>query len=349
MFAEVITLASGGRTWTPHWSSSASGWASPGALRYTGELPGLEELTHRARDPGPGDDAGQPDTTQLGPGKIKLVQAAGGRRRTAHAGRLLRRGRHLRGLRARAGRPAVHQRLLEQGCKELMEPISATVPPFDSTSTSPTSPTPATARSRSSSGRGIWQALPGEPRLEGVNHVAFGVSDMAATREFYADFGFTHPLCWNPTATSSRCGPGTTGRCRASTWSWCCRPRAPGSSRSGCIRRRIDCRGEWGHLGPMEFAIGVSNLDRLRPAPRIRPGIPPRPADRRRRNRGVAVRLLHRPGRPVRLTGRTALLTVPLRRNSHARLPVPPGRLRRAAGSGRHRPASCPSRPTWST
>jgi hypothetical protein len=22
-----------------------------------------------------------------------------------------------------------------------------------------------------------------------------------------------------------------------------------------------DCRGEWGHLGPMEFAIGVSNLE----------------------------------------------------------------------------------------
>ena len=23
-----------------------------------------------------------------------------------------------------------------------------------------------------------------------------------------------------------------------------------------------DCRGEWGHLGPMEFAVGVSNLER---------------------------------------------------------------------------------------
>ncbi len=37
---------------------------------------------------------------------------------------------------------------------------------------------------------GLWKALPGEPRLEGVNHVAFGVADMQATREFYGRLGF---------------------------------------------------------------------------------------------------------------------------------------------------------------
>ena len=61
---------------------------------------------------------------------------------------------------------------------------------------------------------GIWQALPGEPRVEGVNHVAFGVSDMAATREFYSAFGFSH-LILESDGYFEPMRPGMTARCRA--------------------------------------------------------------------------------------------------------------------------------------
>jgi catechol 2,3-dioxygenase-like lactoylglutathione lyase family enzyme len=110
--------------------------------------------------------------------------------------------------------------------------------------------------------RGIRQRLPGEARLEGVNHVAFGVSDMAVTREFYADFGFTQDrLVLESDGYFEPMRP------------WYDRemPRQhmilvlPGQG-AGIepvqLREEIkDCRGEWGHLGPMEFAIGVTNLD----------------------------------------------------------------------------------------
>ena len=41
---------------------------------------------------------------------------------------------------------------------------------------------------------GLWRSLPGPARAEGVNHVAFGVTDMARTRTFYERLGFTELL-----------------------------------------------------------------------------------------------------------------------------------------------------------
>ena len=41
---------------------------------------------------------------------------------------------------------------------------------------------------------GLWRSLPGPARAEGVNHVAFGVTDMPRTRAFYERLGFTELL-----------------------------------------------------------------------------------------------------------------------------------------------------------
>ena len=41
---------------------------------------------------------------------------------------------------------------------------------------------------------GLWHSLPGPARAEGVNHVAFGVADMARARAFYERLGFTEML-----------------------------------------------------------------------------------------------------------------------------------------------------------
>ena len=70
-----ITSASEWPTWRRHWSSSVRGWASAEVLfDHTGDLPGLEELTHRSRTRARVVMLASRNLTQLGPGKIKLVQ-----------------------------------------------------------------------------------------------------------------------------------------------------------------------------------------------------------------------------------------------------------------------------------
>jgi catechol 2,3-dioxygenase-like lactoylglutathione lyase family enzyme len=230
---------------------------------HTGELPGLEELTHRARTRSRVAMLASANMTPLGPGKVKLVQVLedGGTPPMAPGACYGEVGICEVCVHA-TDVQAVHQRLLEQGCKELMEPISAKVTPFDIDVDLSYVADPGDGKIEILEWRGIWQRLPGEPRLEGVNHVAFGVSDMAVTREFYADFGFSQSrLVLESDGYFEPMRP------------WYDRemPRQhmilvlPGQG-AGIepvqLREEIkDCRGEWGHLGPMEFAIGVTNLD----------------------------------------------------------------------------------------
>jgi catechol 2,3-dioxygenase-like lactoylglutathione lyase family enzyme len=229
---------------------------------HTGDLPGLEELTHRPRTRARVVMLASQNMTPLGPGKVKLVQLLeDGGTPPLPAGACY--GEvgicevciHARDV------PAVHRQLLEDGCKELMEPISAKVTPFDIDVDLSYVADPGDGKIEILEWTGIWRALPGEPRLEGVNHVAFGVSDMTATREFYGGFGFSH-LVLESDGYFEPMRP------------WYDRemPRQhmilvlPGQG-AGIEPVRLqepemmDCRGEWGHEGPMEFAIGVTNLD----------------------------------------------------------------------------------------
>ena len=229
----------------------------------TGDLPGLEELTHRRRTRARVAMLASRCPTPLGPGRVKLVQTLedGG---TPPAPPGLGWGEvgicevclHARNV------PLVHKELVEaHGCTELMGPVSASVTPFDVSVDLSYVADPGGGKIEILEWTGLWKALPGEPRLEGVNHVAFGVEDMAATREFYARFGFSH-LVFETNGYFEPMRP------------WFSRPLPrmhmmlvlPGQG-AGIEPVRLhpetmDGRGPWGHLGPMEFAIGVSNLDR---------------------------------------------------------------------------------------
>jgi catechol 2,3-dioxygenase-like lactoylglutathione lyase family enzyme len=228
---------------------------------YTGDLPGLDDLTHRRRTRARVVMLASAHMTPLGPGKIKLVQLLeSGGTPPKPAGACY--GEvgicevcvHARDV------PAVHKQLLAAGCTELMEATRQQVPPFDIDVDLSYVADPGDGKIEVLEWKGIWSALPGEPRVEGVNHVAFGVSDMAATREFYAAFGFSHLVL------ESR---GYFEPMRA----WYDREMPlqhmvlilPGQG-AGIEPVRLhpetmDGRGEWGHRGPMEFAIGVTNLD----------------------------------------------------------------------------------------
>ena len=108
---------------------------------------------------------------------------------------------------------------------------------------------------------GLWHSLPGPDRAEGVNHVAFGVQDMARTRAFYEQLGFTELLFestdfFEPMAPWYPYGPPDQHMIMLLS--------AQGAGIEPVVLdpEGPDCRGEWGHIGPFDFAIGVTSLER---------------------------------------------------------------------------------------
>ena len=88
----------------------------------------------------------------------------------------------------------VHASLVAAGCEELMAPISAAVVPNDVDLDISYVADPWGTKLELIEWTGLWRSLPGPARAEGVNHVAFGVTDMPRTRAFYERLGFTELL-----------------------------------------------------------------------------------------------------------------------------------------------------------
>jgi catechol 2,3-dioxygenase-like lactoylglutathione lyase family enzyme len=230
---------------------------------HTGDLPGLEDLTHRRRTRARVVMAASRCPTPLGPGRVKLVQTledAG----TPAAPPGLGWGEvgicevcvHARGV------AQVHKELVEtHRCTELMEPVSASVTPFDVSVDLSYVESPGGGKIEIIEWTGLWKALPGEPRLEGVNHVAFGVQDMSATREFYAQFGFSH-LVFETKGYFEPMRPWFPGPLPRMHMILVLPGQGAGIEPVRLHPETMDGRGTWGHVGPMEFAIGVTNIDR---------------------------------------------------------------------------------------
>ena len=99
------------------------------------------------------------------------------------------------------------------------------------------------------------------PLIEGVTHVAFGVSDADRSTGFYRALGFTELVAdfqgvldpmshWFPDPT------GTEQRLVLLN-----SPDGAGIEAVQQINQTKDCRGSWGHLGPMELSIEVSDIE----------------------------------------------------------------------------------------
>ena len=108
---------------------------------------------------------------------------------------------------------------------------------------------------------GLWKSLPGEPRAEGVNHVAFGVADIDASRRFYETLGFGEML-FESTEFFEPMAPWYDRELPDQHMVMLLSVQGGGIEPCKLTPLGPDCRGEWGHLGPMEFAVGVSNLER---------------------------------------------------------------------------------------
>jgi len=229
---------------------------------FTGEIPGSEAFAGSRRR-GRVVMLANPHATPVGPGRLKLMQlldGAGPPPLPAGQGwgelGVSEVCLHVRDV------GAVHARLAGlDGARSLMAPLDGAVPPHEVSLDIAYVADPWGGKLELIEWTGLWRSLPGPARAEGVNHVAFGVSELARSRAFYERLGFTEPLFestefFEPMA------------------SWYTRPRpeqhmlmlmAPqGAGIEPCLLTPLgpDCRGEWGRLGPFELAVGVSNLER---------------------------------------------------------------------------------------
>jgi catechol 2,3-dioxygenase-like lactoylglutathione lyase family enzyme len=161
---------------------------------------------------------------------------------------------------------SVHDELVAAGCASLMAPMSADVPPTGITLDIAYVADPWGTKLEMIEWTGLWRALPGPARAEGMNHVAFGVTDMARTRAFYQRLGFTELLFesvefFDPMAPWYRAPWYDPERLPAQHMTMPMAPEGAAIEPVVLDPPGHDCRGEWGHLGPMEFGIRVSNLD----------------------------------------------------------------------------------------
>lgn len=232
---------------------------------YTGPIPGLDEITHKSDVRARIVMLGNRFTTRLGPGKVKLVQRLDGAGapplptaigygevglaevclHTLHTERIF---RHL---------------VDDLGCQPLMEPLSASVLPHNISLDIAYVADPWRGKVELIDWTGLWTARPGEPRIEGVNHVAFGVHDMKTTTDFYKQLGFSD-MIFESTEFFAPMAPwyGTNRPLPGHHMTLFMSGQGAGIEPVRLTPLYEDCRGEWGHVGPMEFGIGVTNLQR---------------------------------------------------------------------------------------
>jgi catechol 2,3-dioxygenase-like lactoylglutathione lyase family enzyme len=222
---------------------------------YTGDVPGPDRRARVVMLANPG-------ATPVGPGRIKLVQVldgdgpppaptGGGWGEVGICEICL----HARGV------DGVHRQLVDAGAESLMEPVSASTPPNDVGLDIAYVADPWRGKLELIEWTGLWHSLPGAARAEGVNHVAFGVADMARTRAFYERLGFTEML-FESTAFFEPMAPWYPGDPPGQHMVMLMSAQGAGIEPVVLDPLGPDGRGEWGHIGPFEFAIGVGSLER---------------------------------------------------------------------------------------
>jgi len=232
---------------------------------YTGPVPGLEEVAKSKGVKARIVMLGNKHTTRLGPGKIKLVQRLDGAGAPPYPAGI---GYGEVGL-AEVCLHTLHteqifrQLVDKDGCKSLMEPLSAAVGEQQIDLDIAYIADPWMGKVELIDWKGLWTARPAAPRIEGVNHVAFGVHDMKVTTDFYKQLGFTDQIFestefFDPMAPWYQVGRELPGH-HMTLW---LSGQGAGIEPVRLTPLWEDCRGEWGHVGPMDFGIGVQNIER---------------------------------------------------------------------------------------
>lgn len=230
------------------------------AFDYTGELPGLSALT--------GEDANlarvvllrSNNPTVLGRAAIKLVQLLDRPQPPMPAGMAWGEPGICEVCIHVNGQAAFYKSLADQGHQMLMEPNEADLDPYQTHCGLSYVADPDGAKIELIEWSGLEAGWPVQPGPQGVNHVAFGVSDIQITREFYRGLGFTGQL-FESDGYFEPMHP------------WY-HPRTPPRQKMMLLTHPLggglepvqhfppspDMRGKWGHLGTFEFALGARSL-----------------------------------------------------------------------------------------
>ncbi len=159
------------------------------------------------------------------------------------------------------GQAEFHRDLVSRGHTNLMDPNEADLEPYETHCGLSYVADPDGAKIELIEWSTLAAGWPLERGPHGVNHVAFGVSDIERTRLFYRDLGFTGQL-FESDGYFEPMHP----------WFG---DRTPPRQRMMLLTNPVggalepvqhdppspDMRGQWGHLGTFEFAIGARCLD----------------------------------------------------------------------------------------
>jgi catechol 2,3-dioxygenase-like lactoylglutathione lyase family enzyme len=160
------------------------------------------------------------------------------------------------------GEADFHADLVARGHPNLMDPNEADLEPYQTHCGLSYVADPDGAKIELIEWSTLEDGWPVDDGPQGVNHVAFGVTDIERTRTFYQGLGFTGQL-FESNGYFEPMHP------------WYA-PRTPPSQRMMLLTSPLggnlepvqhtppspDMRGEWGHLGTYEFAIGSRCLER---------------------------------------------------------------------------------------
>ncbi|MGI8335757.1 VOC family protein [Actinomadura scrupuli] len=231
------------------------------AFDYTGSLPGLTAVTGHGGTEARVVFLRTHNPTVLGRASIKLVQITDRTPPPAPEGQAW-------------GEPGIcevcvhvnhqsdfYRELVARGHAGLMEPNEADLPPYQTHCGLSYVADPDGAKIELIEWSTLEAGWPVEPGPQGVNHVAFGVADIERTRDFYQGLGFTGQL-FESEGYFEPMHP------------WF-HPRTPPRQRMMLLTSPFggalepvqhfppspDMRGEWGHLGTFEFAVGARCLD----------------------------------------------------------------------------------------
>jgi catechol 2,3-dioxygenase-like lactoylglutathione lyase family enzyme len=159
------------------------------------------------------------------------------------------------------GQAGFYRELVARGHTGLMEPNESDLPPYQTHCGLSYVADPDGAKIELIEWSTLEAGWPVEPGPQGVNHVAFGVADLERTRSFYQRLGFTGQL-FESDGYFEPMHP------------WF-HPRTPPRQRMTLLTSPYggalepvqhfppspDMRGEWGHLGTFEFAVGARCID----------------------------------------------------------------------------------------
>lgn len=233
------------------------------AFDHTGALPGLERVAGRARVETRVVLLRSARETVLGPAAIKLVHGTDATNPPMPEGMAWGEPGVCEVCIHARDQAAVYRRLVDElGHEGLMEPVEAPLPPYGTRCSLSYVADPDGTKIEIIEWLDLEAGWPDEPGPQGVNHVAFGVADLERTRAFYRRLGFTGML-FESDGYFEPMHP------------WYA-PREPPRQRMTLITNphgagmepvehhppSPDMRGEWGHLGPFEFGIGVRSIER---------------------------------------------------------------------------------------